>query len=416
VPDNCASLGFEPKNRGLSMERRFALPVVSLAILGVALLISHPIFFSSLDSESNSETPEIYVGVAFCGNTTTEAKLLIDKVKDFTNLFVLYSGPVSWNETAMTEISEYAIAAKLNIIVYFGDLDSRILPINNLEWRLPWIEMAKELWGNKFLGVHYYDEPGGIYIDTDWDESMLPRNMTSAELSYDTVANMFIGGFHRDNGFEAIEANSLDAFVSDYALYWFDYLAGYDVVLAQAGWNHTLNQDIALLRGAAAMQNKRWGEIITWKYRHPPYLDSGENIYEQMCTAYMCGAEYFMIFNYPTLEGNPYGIMLDEHFDALERFWNDVVNNPEVVYGSIKAEAALVLPKNYGWGMRHPEDRIWGWWGPDDKSEQIWMLSHQLLEQYGTQLDIIYDDPVFPFQDKYPQIYYWNYITTSFIQ
>jgi hypothetical protein len=399
------------------MERRSALPVVSLAIIiGVALLISHPIFLSSLDSESESKTPEIYVGVAFCGNTTAEAKLLVDKVKDFTNLFVLFSGPVSWNETAMTEISEYAIAAKLNIIVYFGDLNSRVLPRNNLEWRLSWIEMAKERWGNKFLGVHYYDEPGGIYVDYAWDETMLPRNTTYAELTYDTIAERFIRGFLRDDGFEAIETNSLDAFVSDYALYWFDYLAGYDIVLAEAGWNHTLNQDIALLRGAAAMQNKRWGEIITWKYRHPPYLDSGENIYEQMRTAYECGAEYFMIFNYPTLEGNPYGIMQDEHFEALEHFWNDVVKNPDVVHGSIEAEAALVLPKNYGWGMRHPEDRIWGWWGPDEKSDQIWTLSRQLLEQYGTQLDIVYDDPEFPVQDMYPQIYYWNHTTTSFTQ
>jgi len=42
--------------------------------------------------------------------------MLIDRVKDFTNLFVPYSGPVSKNETAMTEICEYAVAADLNII------------------------------------------------------------------------------------------------------------------------------------------------------------------------------------------------------------------------------------------------------------------------------------------------------------
>ncbi len=397
------------------MKRKVTLPVVSLAIiLGAALLLSHPTFLGSLGSENkNKETPKIYVGVTFCGNTSAEAKLLIDRVKDFTNLFVLYSGPVSHNETSLTEICEYAIAAGLNIILYFGDLDSRILPRNNLEWRLSWVEMAKELWGNRFLGVHYYDEPGGIYIDLDWDERMLPRNTTFAELTYDTAANMFIGGFHIDDGFETIKANSLDAFVSDYALYWFDYLAGYDVVLAQAGWNHTLAQDIALLRGAARMQNKRWGEMVTWKYRQPPYLDSGENIYEQMHTAYECGAEYFMIFNFPTLEGNPYGIMLEEHFEALERFWNDVVKNTEVVHGSVEAEAALVLPKNYGWGMRHQKDKIWGWWGPDEKSDQIWTLSRQLLEQYGTKLDIVYDDLAFPLQDKYQQIYYWNHTKSS---
>lgn len=392
------------------MKKRFALTIISFVIILSAAFFASNHF---LNQKEDEEAPEVYVGVTFCGNTTAEAELLIDRVKDYTNLFVLYSGPVSENETAMTEICEYAIAAGLNIVVYFGDLDSRVLPIKNLEWRLTWMNMAKQRWGNKFLGVHYYDEPGGIYIDLDWNENLLIRNVTYADLTYDMVASWFIGGFHWDDGFEAIKANSLDAFVSDYALYWFDYLAGYDIVLAQAGWNHTLEQDIALLRGAARMQNKSWGEMITWKYRHPPYLDSGEAIYEQMSTAYECGAEYFMIFNFPTLEGNDYGLLLDEHFEALERFWNDVVKNPEVVHGSIEAESALVLPRNYGWGMRRPDDRIWGWWGPDEKSDQIWTLSRQLLEQYDLSLDIVYEDPEFPIQGKYSQIYYWNHTINS---
>jgi hypothetical protein len=116
-----------------------------------------------------------------------------------------------------------------------------------------------------------------------------------------------------------------------------------------------------------------------------------------------------MIFNYAEDMEGPYGIMQDEHFMALERFWNEVVQSPEVKQGSVKAEAVLVLPENYGWGMRHPEDKIWGLWGPDEKSEQIWTLSRDLLEQYGFGLDIVYDDPMFPVAGKYPQIYYWNH-------
>ena len=55
--------------------------------------------------------------------------------------------------------------------------------------------------------------------------------------------------------------NSTKVFTSDYGLYWFDYLSGYDVVLGQVGWNLTLNQQIALIRGAATMQNKSWGVV-----------------------------------------------------------------------------------------------------------------------------------------------------------
>ncbi len=31
----------------------------------------------------------------------------------------------------------------------------------------------------------------------------------------------------------------------------------------------------------------------------------------------------------------------------------------------------LVLPQNYGWGMRNPNDTIWGFWLTDGKTLQI---------------------------------------------
>ena len=376
-------------------------------VIVVVFLISAIAFLAQNYSASKPENIEkCYVGVAFCGNTTAEAKLLIDRVKTYTNLFVVQSGPISENETALNEICNYAVNSDLDIIVYFGDLDSRFMDTSKF-WRIPWLSFAKQQWGNRLLGVQYYDEPGGFYIDMNRTEWAVGSNSIFANADYDLAANRFkrLGG---DLGFAELEANAIDVFVSDYALYWFDYLAGYDVVLAQVGWNHTTEQDIALLRGAARLQNRNWGAIITWKYTQPPYLDTGENIYRQMQNAYAAGAKYIVIFNYPTIDGNEYGVMTDAHFEALEKFWNDVVENPHVTQGSIEAEAVLVLPKNYGWGMRHPEDRIWGWWGPDEKSPQIWALSRELLSRYGLRLDIVYDDPAFPVEGKYSQTYYWN--------
>lgn len=352
------------------------------------------------------------MGVSFCGNTTAGAKLLIDRIKNYTDLFVLQSGPISVNETATNEICDYAVDAGLGIIVFFGDLTPRWLREKDLLWRLSWLNTSKQRWGDQILGIYYYDEPGGIQVDYIWTEQDIHWNGTYADLTYDAIANRYNLGFRVfDQGFRTAKESSIDLFVSDYALYWFDYLAGYDVVLAQAGWNHSLVQNIALVRGAARMQSKRWGTIITWKYNNPPYLDNGEAIYGQMCTAYESGAEYVVLFNYPALESNYYGVMMDEHFCALEHFWNDVVKNPEVVHGKIEAEAALVLPRNYGWGMRRPDDRIWGWWGPDEKSPQIWAISRQLLSQYGLRLDIVLEDPAFPIEGVYPQIYYWNQAT-----
>jgi len=83
---------------------------------------------------------------------------------------------------------------------------------------------------------------------------------------------------------------SVTVLTSDYALHWWDYLSGYDAVLAQLCWNSTAAQEIGLVRGAANLQNKTWGTILTWKYTVPPYLASGEELYSQMRMAYECGA------------------------------------------------------------------------------------------------------------------------------
>jgi hypothetical protein len=195
---------------------------------------------------------------------------------------------------------------------------------------------------------------------------------------------------------------------ADYALYWFDYKGGYDTVLAELGWNNTVAQEIGLVRGAANLQSKDWGTIITWKYTHAPYLTDGNEMFEQMKTSYEAGAQYVVIFNYAKDMSGPFGTLKEEHFEALERFWNDVVQNPSVTYGCIEAEAALVLPNNYGWGMRRPDDTVWGLWDANSTSQQIWTQLQGKLERYGLKLDIVYDDPAFPATGKYDEVLFWN--------
>ena len=386
------------------VRKAMASLVLVFCILVAAVLVS---FFFLFQNSSQDSEADCYVGVAFCGNTTSEAKLLIDRVKYYTNLLVIQSGPVSKNETATNEICDYAVKAGLKLIVYFGDLNYRVLT-NETLWRIDWVNSAGKRWNSSLLGVYYYDEPGGLYLDTDWRQ--FPWTFVNA--TYDSTAYRFINGFKRDRGTVLLKNNSIPIFVSDYGLYWFDYLSGYDVVLAQAGWNHSFPQDIALLRGAANIQGKDWGVMITWKYTESPYLASAEEIYNQMVNAYKAGAKYVVVFNYPQLVPNGYGVMKDEHFESLERFWTEVVKDSSIRCGSLKAEAALVLPGNYGWGLRHPEDRIWGWWGPDEKSPGIWNLSRSLLSQYDLRLDIVYDDPFYSIEKNYTYVYYWN--QTSF--
>ncbi|MCX8152915.1 MAG: hypothetical protein N3E52_00605 [Candidatus Bathyarchaeota archaeon] len=403
-----------------------------MASIVLILLIGTALLFVSYYTSSNikREPADFFVGVTFCGNTTIEAKMLIDEVKGYTNLFVLQSWPISNNETATTEICDYAVAAGLNIIVNLGInwSYSRVWT-----WQFSWLKAAQQRYGGRFLGTYYDDEPAGHQLDYNWFNFFLKHsnyfkgkphisllheifadledkmaNVTTHEpKDYDTEAAWFQMLFDNNDGLNSLKKAGIRTFTSDYVLYWFDYLGGYDVILAQFGWNNSYIQDIALVRGAARMQNKSWGAIITWKYTEPPYLDSGGEIYQQMLTAYKAGAEYVVIFNYPQIEGNPYGALKSEHFEALKKLWTEVTQNPREETGG-QADAVLVLPRNYGWGMRHPEDWIWGFWGPDAKSPLIWENSRKLLSQYGTRLDIVYEDPAFPVEGKYPLIYYWN--------
>ncbi len=408
------------------MKKIFTFSIILLiAIITAALLIPCAMI------SNNTQKRPFYVGVAFCGDTASEAKLLIDRVKTYTNLFVLQSFTVSRNETATKEICDYAVAQGLNIILNLG-----IRNDTTFSWQYPLLQNAKQRWGDRFLGVYYDDEPGGIQLDYDWQtyltssdfarylrfyvssplytiytDLMKTNFSASAPRNYSAAASWFTGLIQRNLIPDRWKAANVTSFTSDYTLYWWDYIGGYDVMFAQFGWNHTLTQDIALVRGAARLQNKTWGAIITWKYNETPYLDTGTAIYNQTLMAYEAGAKYVVIFNYPKIGDNPYGVMTDEHFEALEKFWNDVMaDSPNLrdIPDFSQAEAALVLPENYGWGMRYADDKIWGFWGPDEKSPQIWELSRKLLSQYDLSLDIVYEDPAFPVAGKYNQIYYWN--------
>lgn len=76
---------------------------------------------------------------------------------------------------------------------------------------------------------------------------------------------------------------------------------------------------------------------------------------------------------------------------------------------NVDAKVVFVLPKDYGWGMRRAIDKIWfPEWGPDERSPLIWSNMNKLIDKYCLQLDIIYDDGRFGFEEKYSEIYYWD--------
>jgi hypothetical protein len=445
------------------MKNALAVSAILIIITLLAVLI---IGYNLIQNTDNSET---YVGVTYCGNSVSEGKMLIDRVKGYTNLFVLQSGQLQRSLESVDELGDYAVSSGLYFLPYFGTYIESTFST--------WLAKAKEKWGTQFLGVYYGDEAGGKMLDGNVEfrnetkgdvikktiygdivlqkangvvihyelsgiihvsepvygnDDSLPtyttfypngtiigdRSPQSSFKTYDDlikvkpfrnmdeIANAFLA---RDqNKIEYLSNQSVMVFTSDYALYWWDYLSGYDVMLSQIGWNLTIAQQIALVRGAAKQQNKDWGIIITWKYNNPPYLDTGSEILSQMRTSYEAGAKYFVLFNYYEEDSTTYGTMKDQHFQALENFWNNVVKNPQIAQGTIEADSVLVLPRSYGWGMRTSEDKIWGVFKADEQTHQFWELKQNVLQNHGLKTDIVYEDAAYPLTEGYQNIYYWN--------
>ena len=195
-------------------------------------------------------------------------------------------------------------------------------------------------------------------------------------------------------------------FTADYALYWFDYEAGYDVVLAEFGWNYSRQLNIALCMGVATVQNKEWGVIVTWTYDGPPYIESGDQLYEDLVLAYENGAKYVLVFD--SNKEYTEGILQQEHFDALKRFWRYKDDSPRS--GDQNSDrVAYVLPTGYAYGFRFrgPNDKIWGLWEADDFSFEISENVGSLLTRFEHKLDIIYDDELV-LNATYTKYVFWN--------
>jgi hypothetical protein len=397
------------------MERERLKQNTGLFSIILIIIIVLPLFFVALNfyfNEPKSE-PEFFVGVEYAiDNYSIEGcKELVDKVKDYTNLFIIDTVGITFDVNNLNKVCDYVYESGLYFMVFFislhyqqedGDLVFRYNYYPHM-----WIAEAKEKYGDKFLGAYAMDEPGGNQLDAG-SFQLVKEAETQEDAAETYIEWLYI---HIEYYLYAKECENITVLTSDYGLYWFDYKSGYDTVLAEFAWNHSRPLHVALCRGAANVQNKEWGAMVTWTYNDEPYIVSGGELYDDLITAYHNGAKYAVIFDHPDTNYSKYGILTEEHFDALEEFWDYVNSNPDK-RGTVKAEAVYVLPENFGFGFRNPDDNIWGLWSADsdERVEEIWGDVNQLLDEYGFGLDIVYSDP--EFNDKlawrYDKVYFWT--------
>ncbi len=402
--------------------RIIAIVILLTFTIIISLFLIQPLISSNQETEA-----EVYFGIDVAYDDSETIFALIDKVSPYTNFFIVGCTGISLNVTKLNTVCQYLYDKELSFIIYqdspLGIYDSSNWSFNstrpqnssnapfprsslnptttyqrsnssqsynyslNAAFVSNWTTTAKNKWGENFLGFYYIDEPAGRQLDHD-PEWTVVKNATD----YADASNQFNHAVSNSvNWYRSGYSNwtNLSLFTSDYALYQFDYEAGFDVLLAQLGWNYSRQLNIALCRGAATLQNKDWGVIITWEYTEPPYLESGEDLYNDLVLAYTNGAKYIVIFD--SNENYTASTLTEEHFDALKQFWQYVKDNPRKI-SSASDRVAYVLPEDYGYGFRGPNDSIWGLWAADPLSENITVsLSNKLL-QYGDKIDIVYNE------------------------
>jgi hypothetical protein len=113
LPKLFQTLYNELTKRNLREGRNLRRILVVGAILIIVIVLSaffliannYPLSNKKSDESSSLQTLPVlsdapfYVGVTYCGNSAAEAKLLIDRVRNYTNLFVIQSGELEKNLT-----------------------------------------------------------------------------------------------------------------------------------------------------------------------------------------------------------------------------------------------------------------------------------------------------------------------------
>ena len=379
----------------------------TIAILIPLLIISLFLTFGSFDEPSEVD---VFVGVSAAYDNVEEIKLFVDEVSSYINTIVIGSTGITFDMAKLDDVCQYVYDKGLYFMIYAH-------PINNitaLAIQCQWVINAKPRWGNQFLGLYAIDEPAGRQLDTasltvvkneDWSADNYANYAEAAE-KYVNETFIYLHHLIEDQ----MGGLNLTIYTSDYALYWFDYKAHFDVVLAEFGWNYSRHLNVALCRGAANVQNREWGVMITWTYTYPPhrdtYLESGDALYDDLVLAYDNGADYILVFD--TDENYTRSTLNSRHLDALKRFWRYAghTNRSDV---PTPDRIAYVLPKGYGYGFRGPNDTIWGLWKADDFSLAISTEVGGLINEYQNRLDIIYHDGLETNNSYgYSELIFWN--------
>lgn len=240
--------------------------VILFAFVGADFLLKKP----------QINRPNLFFGVDIGFGGEEDVYRVTEAVAGYTNLIILGSLNVTMDTGRLTRVCDYLYSKGFYFIIYLGFAVTDYLPPRGPDPNF--FNATHGRWGDKFLGVYVFDEIGGKQLDA----SERPVNRTQVpefvlnESGYSYVSEDYVATIIGDTAITLewwVPPYSY-YFMSDYGLYWFDYLAGYGTVFTEFVGNQSRQVAISMCRGAAHTigmsyghtSGQDWGAMITWKY------------------------------------------------------------------------------------------------------------------------------------------------------
>src|SRR4030067_2612799 len=195
---------------------RYLIAVFLLLVLLLAFIIA-ALLLKPKETEN-----DVFIGIEVGFANVDEIKSFVDEVKGYVNLIIVSDLNITRNATVLYDVFDFLHARNLYFIPFMSLLEFVDDP--------DFFQVARQRWGEHFLGVYTFDEPGGKQFD-----AVEHRPIDEAE-NYSDAASKYVRSVSEEGlllwSRNFRQMGNVRLFTSDYALYWFDYKACYNVVFS----------------------------------------------------------------------------------------------------------------------------------------------------------------------------------------
>ena len=198
-----------------------------LGILLIFVVVFQVFLMSNLQTNADGQetvAPDVYVGVDVGYENLTATKLIADEISPYSNFFIIGCSDVTYNITQLNDLCQYLYDRGFYFMAY------RMTAPNNQTLE------ALRKWGDRFLGFYAYDELGGRQLDQAKDYITVPLadNYADASTKFVNTLNGWLRNGPLNFTRNFAYPTEFRLVTSDYALYTYDYRAGYDTVFANS--------------------------------------------------------------------------------------------------------------------------------------------------------------------------------------